>query len=57
MKQFSVMKHEIGDFFKTMALRHLEFPRSDQALAKMQKFVDEVDGANYQISVSSLLKP
>ena len=47
MKQFSIMKHEIGGFIKTMALRHLEFPRTDQALANMQKFVDEVDGANY----------
>ena len=56
MKTFSEMKHEIGDFIKTMALRKLEFPRSDQALENMNKFVDEVMGAEYQIRVSSLLK-
>ena len=55
VKQYSKIRDEIGVFYKTMALRHLEFPRSDQALQTLDKFVDEVYGSNYEISLSDLL--
>ena len=36
IKQFSGMKDEIGRFYKTMALRHLEFKRTDEELEKLE---------------------
>ena len=55
LKQYSEIRDEIGVFYKTMALRHLEFPRSDQALQTIDKFAAEVYGSNYEISLSDLL--
>ena len=49
------MKDELGRFYKSMTLRHLEFPRSDEALANMEQFVEEVNGADYEFKLSQLV--
>ena len=49
------MKEELGRFYKSMALRHLDFHRSDEALAKMEQFVEEVNGADYEFKLSQLV--
>ena len=36
IKQFSGMKDELGRFYRKIALRHLEFHRSDEAIQKME---------------------
>ena len=46
-KRFSGMTEELGKFYKKVVLRHLNWKRTDVSLRMLEKFVDEVHGANY----------
>ena len=45
LKRFSAMKHAMGNFYKKIVLRHLEWDRPDESLEMLEKFVNEVQGA------------
>ena len=42
LKRFSGMKHALGNFYKKIVLRHLEWDRPDESLELLEKFVNEV---------------
>ena len=48
------MKNTIGDFYKKIVIRHLEWDRPDSALDMLERFVDEVQGAKYSFRLGML---
>ena len=56
LKRFSGMKQALGSFYKKIVIRHLEWERPDGALEKLEQFVNEVQGAQYQFKISQLAK-
>ena len=56
LKRFSGMKHALGNFYKKIVLRHLDWDRPDESLELLEKFVNEVQGAQYQFKLSQLAK-
>jgi len=41
IKRYSGMKHTIGNFYKKIVLRHLEWSRPDSALDVLEQFIEE----------------
>lgn len=41
IKRYSGMKHTIGNFYKKIVLRHLEWERPDSALDVLEQFIEE----------------
>jgi len=52
LKRYSGMKHVIGSFYKKIVLRHLEWERPDYSLDVLERFLEEVQGAKYNFSLS-----
>ena len=42
LKRFSGMKYALGNFYRKVVLRHLEWERPDYSLELLEKFVNEV---------------
>ena len=41
LKRFSGMKHALGSFYSKIALRHLDWDRSDESLEILEQFINE----------------
>lgn len=54
LKRYSGMKNAIGDFYKKIVLRHLDWTRPDASLDVLEQFIDEVNGRNYNFSLKQL---
>ena len=39
LKRFADMKHAIGSFYRKIAIRHLDFERSDSSIDTLEQFV------------------
>ena len=39
LKRWSGMRHTVGNFYKKIVIRHLEFERPDNSLEMLQRFV------------------
>ena len=54
LKRFSNMKQHIGNFYQKIALRHLDFERSEENLEQLEKFITDSLGKEYTFSVNQL---
>lgn len=54
LKRYSGMKHTIGDFYKKIVIRHLDWERPDSSLDVLEQFIDEVNGLKYKFSLNQL---
>ena len=50
------MKHTIGNFYKKIVLRHIEWDRPDQALDLLEAFIEQVQGNAYSFRLAQLRK-
>ena len=56
LKRYSGMKHTIGNFYKKIVLRHIEWDRPDQALDLLEAFIEQVQGNAYSFRLAQLRK-
>ena len=56
IKRYSGMKHTIGNFYKKIVLRHLEWQRPDSSLDILEQFMDEVKNSRYNFTLNKLRK-
>lgn len=54
--RWSDIRHAVGDFYDKVVLRHLDWERSDESLELLEKFIDEVEGRNYEFKLGNLKK-
>ena len=52
--RWSGIKHAIGTFYDKVVLRHLDWERTDESLELLEKFVDQVEGRDYDFALGSL---
>ena len=52
---WSLMKSNIGKFYDKVALRHLNFERTEKNLKIMEQFVRETLGNTYEFKLSQLM--
>ena len=50
--RFSRIKEILGRGYRRIAMRHLEWDRPEQSIINMEKFIKEVNGADYQFKLS-----
>ena len=56
IKRYSQIRHCIGSFYSKVVLRHLNWERPDDSLDNLEKFLDEVNGRDYNMSVNMIRK-
>ena len=57
LKNFSKMTVHLGGFYQKLALRHLDFKRTDEQMEILNQFMDEAIGREYKINLKQLIKP
>ena len=54
--RWSGIRHAIGSFYEKVVLRHLDWERTDESLELLEKFIDQVEGREYNFGVGQLKK-
>ena len=54
VKKWSTIRPAIGQFYKKIVARHLNFERTEAQLTKLEQFLKEVNGHKYSIGVGQV---
>ena len=54
LTRWSAIRHEVGHYYTKIALRHLDWERSDQSLAILEQFIKETEGAAFDFRFDQL---
>lgn len=56
IKKWSNLRHNLGQFYERVVLRHLEFHRDETSFVQLEKFLEEVNGHSYSFRPRMLIK-
>ena len=51
IKRWSDKRANLGKFYERIAIRHLDFPRTDKSLTALETFLEQINGSKYSLSL------